>query len=222
MIQQDGCVFFDILAAERWLGHAFTTRGFEGGAGAFETREAAVGRLRDRFFPGVRGAVWGEQVHGKAVALADGRGAPWGERPGVDALIAGAEGVLLTAFSADCPTVFIADRRARAIGLVHSGRRGTEQGVVGACLDEMAAAFNTSPADCVCAISPSIGPCCYPVDLWSLLEEELGKRGVAAVENPRICTSCSPALFHSYRRERGRCGRMVGAMTVRGGGVERR
>jgi copper oxidase (laccase) domain-containing protein len=181
-----------------------------------------VARLRDRFFPGVRGAVWGEQVHGKAVALADGRGASWGERPGVDAVAAGGEGVLLAAFGADCPIVFIADRRLRAIGLVHSGRRGTEQRVVSACLDGMAAAFGTSPADCVCAISPSIGPCCYPVDLWSLLEEELGGRGVAGVENPRICTSCTPGLFHSYRRERGRCGRMVGAMTVRGGGPERR
>ena len=214
MLREDEFLLFGILAEEQWLRHAFTTRRFAERAGAPESRGQMVGRLRDRLFPEARSTVWGEQVHGHTVVLACGGGVSPAEMPGADALIVGEGGVLLAAFGADCPVVFIADRRARAIGLVHSGRKGTEARVVTACLDEMGKAFGTSPSDCACAISPSIGPCCYPVDLWSSLEEELRAAGIARVENPRACTSCRPALFFSYRKERERSGRMVGAMMI--------
>jgi copper oxidase (laccase) domain-containing protein len=164
---------------------------------------------------------WGEQIHGSGVALVDRGGARFGERPGADALVTREPGACLVAFGADCPVVYIADPRNRAIGLVHSGRRGTESRVVTACLAEMERAFGTSPGDCLAAVSPSIGPCCYPVDLWSLIEGELRGLGVARMENPRLCTACDPGLFFSYRRQKGRCGRMAGALMIVGDGAVR-
>lgn len=173
-----------------------------------------VMRLRDTLLPGARAAAWGEQVHGGKVALVEGGDGAFAEKPGADALVTREAGVCLVAFGADCPIVYIADTRTGAIGLAHSGRKGTEAGVATACLDGMGRAFGTAPRDCLCAISPSIGPCCYPVDLWARIEGELRSRGVERIENPRLCTACHPELFFSYRRDKGRCGRMVGALMI--------
>lgn len=213
MLQSGDHFLFHILATEARLAHLFTTRGFaEAAPVAPEGRAEMAARLRERFFPGARAAAWGEQVHGNGVAVV-GRGVS-GEQPGTDALVTREAGVCLVAFGADCPIVFIADARTGAVGLVHSGRKGTEGRVVTACLETMGHEFGTRPADCACAISPSIGPCCYPVDLWARIEDELRSLGAARIENPRACTSCRPEEFFSYRRDRGACGRMAGALML--------
>ncbi len=46
---------------------------------------------------------------------------------GVDALITNVPGVPLITFYADCVPIFILDPKNRAVGLVHSGWRGTVQ-----------------------------------------------------------------------------------------------
>lgn len=215
MIQRDDHCLFDLFAGEKRLAHLFTTRRFaECAPPGIEGRREMVMRLRETFLPGARAAAWGEQVHGRGVALVGRGDGALVEKPGADALVTREAGVCLVAFGADCPIVFIADTRTGAVGLVHSGRKGTEARVVTACLEKMGDAFGTSPADCLCAVSPSIGPCCYPVDLWARIEEELRALGAARIENPRLCTACNPALYFSYRRERGQCGRMVGALMI--------
>ncbi|MEI6633589.1 MAG: polyphenol oxidase family protein, partial [Chlamydiota bacterium] len=215
MIRKNEYHLFDSLAREKRLAHLFTTRRFaECAPPGIEGRRETVMRLRETLLPGARASAWGEQVHGKGVALVDGRDGAFAEKPNADALVTREAGVCLVAFGADCPIVFIADTRTGAIGLVHSGRKGTEARVATACLRKMGDAFGTSPADCLCAVSPSIGPCCYPVDLWARIEEELRSLGAARVENPRLCTACHPDLFFSYRREKGRCGRMLGALMI--------
>ncbi len=213
MIQRDDHCLFRILAAETRLAHVFTTRRFAGDAAVSqEGRAEMTARLLGRFFPGAVAAAWGGQVHGVGVAVVrDGLG---GERPEADALVTGEAGVCLVAFGADCPVVFIADGRSGAVGIAHSGRRGTEGGVVTACIETMGREFGTRAADCACAISPSIGPCCYPVDLWARIEGELRSLGARRVENPRACTSCRPGDFFSYRRDRGARGRMAGALMI--------
>jgi copper oxidase (laccase) domain-containing protein len=223
MIQGDEYSLFDIFAGEKRLAHLFTTKRFaECAPTGPEGRREMVMRLRETLLPGARAAAWGEQVHGRGVALVGGGDGAFAEQPCADALVTREAGVCLVAFGADCPIVFIADTRTGAVGLVHSGRKGTEARVVTACLEKMGDAFGTSPADCLCAVSPSIGPCCYPVDLWARIEEELRALGAARIENPRLCTACRPERFFSYQREKGRCGRMLGALMIETpGGRER-
>ena len=170
--------------------------------------------LREALLPSARAFVWGEQIHGRGVAAVGYVGENFSEISGVDALICSTPGVCIAAFSADCPILYIADREKRVIALVHSGRRGTRDRVVTACMEEMRRSFGSSAVDCLAVVAPSIGPCCYPADLWRSLEEELTAIGVRGVCNPAICTSCHPEIFFSYRRDRGCCGRMLAAMMI--------
>ena len=83
--------------------------------------------------------------------------------PDVDGLITNEPGIVLATFYADCVPLFIVDKKNKAIGLSHSGWRGTV-GRMGACtLNAMKEAYGTKPEDVVVAIGPSICQSCYEV-----------------------------------------------------------
>jgi len=211
IIVQRERIFFTPLQKISWVQHCFTTRQFmEKDMG----RIGMCGELKRRYFPSARAVVWGEQVHGRGVATIDGAAEMFSEIPRADALVCAKTGICLVAFAADCPIVYIADVEKKVIALVHSGREGSEKRVVTACVEKMAREFGTAPADCVVVISPSIGPCSYPVDLWRSIEEECCAVGIGSLMNAKMCTACQPDLFFSYRRERDRCGRMLAAMMI--------
>ena len=80
-----------------------------------------------------------------------------------DGLITNEAGVVLVTFYADCVPLFLVDRKNRAIGLSHSGWKGTV-GRMGACtLAAMEKAYGTKPEDVTAAIGPSICQDCYEV-----------------------------------------------------------
>jgi hypothetical protein len=83
--------------------------------------------------------------------------------PGYDALITDQAGVPLLLRYADCVPVLIYDPCRHAIGLVHSGWRGTVLGITRATVTAMTEAYGCRPADMIAAVGPSIGPCCYEV-----------------------------------------------------------
>ncbi|MCW3098781.1 MAG: Multi-copper polyphenol oxidoreductase, laccase [Chthonomonadaceae bacterium] len=84
--------------------------------------------------------------------------------PGCDALITDTPGLLLGVTAADCLSVFLVDPVHRAIGLAHSGWRGTAGRIVPNTLDAMTAAFGTRPQECLAAIGPGISGAGYEVD----------------------------------------------------------
>ncbi|MBF6612246.1 MAG: peptidoglycan editing factor PgeF [Chloroflexi bacterium] len=82
---------------------------------------------------------------------------------GADAMITDARGLYLLALSADCPPIFFYDPLRQAIGLAHSGWRGTVGRIAANVVGEMSRCFGTVPSDLVVAVGPGIGPCCYAV-----------------------------------------------------------
>ena len=81
----------------------------------------------------------------------------------IDGLITDEPGVVLACFFADCVPLYFVDPVKRAIGLAHSGWRGTVDGM-GACMvKRMAETFGSRPSDCIAAIGPSICRDCYEV-----------------------------------------------------------
>ena len=80
---------------------------------------------------------------------------------GADALITNCEEVVLTLFFADCVPIFLFDPIQNAIGLVHSGWRGTVSQIAAKTVNAMEKAFQSNPADILAGIGPSIGPCCF-------------------------------------------------------------
>ncbi len=91
----------------------------------------------------------------------------------VDGLITNERGIALATFYADCVPLYMVDTENKAIGLSHSGWRGTVQRIGRATLDEMAKAYGTKPCDVRVAIGPSICQDCYEVS--EDVAQEFGK-----------------------------------------------
>ncbi len=81
----------------------------------------------------------------------------------VDGLITDEPGLVLSAFFADCVPLYFLDPVHRAIGLSHSGWRGTVKRMGAATIETMRQAYGTRPEDLLCAIGPSICGRCYEV-----------------------------------------------------------
>ncbi len=81
----------------------------------------------------------------------------------VDGLITNEPGLVLSTFYADCVPLYFIDTKKRAIGLSHSGWRGTVRRMGRVTLETMRREFGTLPEDVICAIGPSICQDCYEV-----------------------------------------------------------
>lgn len=81
----------------------------------------------------------------------------------IDGLITDESGILLACFFADCVPLYFVDPVHHAIGLSHSGWRGTVGRMGQKTLDSMSHSFETRPEDVQAAIGPSICQSCYEV-----------------------------------------------------------
>ena len=150
-----------------------------------------------------------EQVHRGDVAVV-GEGSP-GMSAGVDGLITNDPGVLLGIYVADCCAVFLHDPVNRAFGLVHSGKKGSEIGIVGSAIQRMNQSFGSDPADVVVQLSPCIRPPAYEVDFAGRIRAQCREMGVLPenLHDCGVCTSADLQRFYSYRVEKGKTGRML-------------
>jgi polyphenol oxidase len=180
-------------------------------------REMALQRLEEyhqlarRSF-GTRHFCLAEQVHGNSVAAVTAASAP--KSPRVDALITRDPQVLLGIYVADCCAVFLVDSRRSAIGLVHSGKKGTELNIVGAVIQKMAMEYGTEPADLVAQLSPCIRPPFYEVDFAENIVQSLKRSGVMQVFDSGENTAADLERYYSYRMEKGRTGRMLALLGI--------
>lgn len=81
----------------------------------------------------------------------------------VDGLITDVPGLVLATFYADCVPLFFVDPVHRAIGLSHSGWKGTVNRMGRVTVERMREAFGTRPEELLAAIGPSICQDCYEV-----------------------------------------------------------
>lgn len=97
----------------------------------------------------------------------------------VDGLITNVPGIVLAAFYADCVPLFFVDTRHRAVGLSHSGWRGTAGRIGQRTLEAMQTEYGTRPEDVAAAIGPSICRDCYEVseDVAKAFREAFPKPG---------------------------------------------
>ncbi len=81
----------------------------------------------------------------------------------VDGLVTDLAGVTLVTFFADCVPLYLVDPVHRAIGLSHSGWRGTVHRMGKVTLEVMRREYGTRAEDVIAAIGPSICQDCYEV-----------------------------------------------------------
>jgi polyphenol oxidase len=152
-----------------------------------------------------------QQVHGNKIAVADdcGRRPVGGEFPGCDGLITNQRGVALGVYVADCCAVYIVDPKTPAIGLVHSGRKGTELGVVTNAIRQMTERYGSDTTNMIVQLSPCIRPPRYEVDFAAEIVNQCRALGVKEIHDVGVCTGCDLDHYYSYRAEKGKTGRML-------------
>lgn len=129
---------------------------------------------------------------------------------------------------ADCYPVALSD--GEQVAMLHCGWRPLAGGIVERAVER----FSSPPS---AAIGPGIGGCCYEVgdevlsafegiegaasgrmlDLRRVIAAKLADAGVSDVQHVDACTSCSPEVYFSHRRDNGVTGRQAG-LIVRDGG----
>lgn len=95
----------------------------------------------------------------------------------VDGLITNVPGIVLTTYYADCVPLYILDPVNKAIGLSHSGWKGTVNRIGENTLKLMNENYGTNPKDVICCIGPSICQDCYEIseDVANEFINEFGK-----------------------------------------------
>jgi copper oxidase (laccase) domain-containing protein len=153
--------------------------------------------------------VTAEQVHGNRIAVIDRAIRSDQHFAGCDGLISNQPQVALGIHVADCCAVFVVDPKIEAIGLIHSGKRGTELAIVGEAIKQMQEQFGSKPADLVVQLSPCIRPPHYETDFAAKIVAQCGDAGVRQVHGSGVCTACQLDQYYSYRAEKGKTGRML-------------
>lgn len=189
-------LFYKRLQEIPWIKHCFTTRGGGVSQGIFSSMNLSFTRGDEREaveenFHRIAKAmgtdygkfVFTDQTHTTKVRKVEAKDAGAGilrERGyhDVDGLITDVPGMVLSTFYADCVPLYFVDTEHHAIGLSHSGWRGTVGRMGRVTIEAMNREYGTKPEQLLCAIGPSICQDCYEVsqDVAEEFQREFGLR----------------------------------------------
>lgn len=153
-----------------------------------------------------------------------------------DAMYTMSGGTCLGIYTADCVPVMLYEPERRIVAAVHAGWRGTVSRISAKAVRKMEQTVSFNPETAFAVIGPSIGKCCYEVDvdvaarfmdnladhaeyvhegkngkyLIDLVEAnicQLRRSGIQNIEAMHICTSCNTHI-PSYRRDGSQTGKI--------------
>lgn len=174
-------LYYPLLAQTGMVKHCFTTRIGGVSEGIFSSMNLSFTRgdeasavrtnfkrLAEALEVDCEKFVFTDQTHTTNVRKVTGEDAGKGlmkarDYSDVDGLITNEPGVVLSTFYADCVPLYFVDTVHRAIGLSHSGWRGTVGRMGAVTVDAMRREYGSNPEDIFCAIGPSICQDCYEV-----------------------------------------------------------
>ena len=134
----------------------------------------------------------------RAVTEEDAGKGIWRERDyqDVDGLVTNVPGITLVTFFADCVPLYVIDPVHRAIGLSHSGWRGTVERMGEKTLKVMEKEYGTRAEDVVVGIGPSICQDCFEVG------PEVADAFAGAFQKEKL-----PCLY--YKKENGKYKKII-------------
>jgi Uncharacterized conserved protein len=97
---------------------------------------------------------------------------------------------------------------------VHSGRKGTELGVVTNAIRQMIERFGSDPANMVVQLSPCIRPPHYEINFAAAIIQQCRALDVQHIHDSGTCTACDLDRYYSYRAEKGKTGRMLAVIAL--------
>ena len=131
----------------------------------------------------------------------------------VDGLITDVPGLVLATFYADCVPLYFVDPIRKAVGLSHSGWRGTVHKIGKITVQAMADQYGSRPEDIVAIIGPYYrkenGK--YQLNLWRANEIVMEEAGILPenIHTTQWCTCCNPELLYSHRASKGKRGNLA-------------
>ena len=128
---------------------------------------------------------------------------------GCDAIITNQQGIALGIHVADCCAVYIVDPKTPAIGLAHSGKKGTALEIAAKTIRQMKECFGSDPENMIVQLSPCIRPPHYEINFAAEIIRQCRSYGVKQIHDSGICTACDLDRYYSYRAEKGKTGRML-------------
>jgi polyphenol oxidase len=182
------------------------------------------------------------QVHGSQVFFAD-HHLPLPGPPDADAATSGDPSRALTVQVADCVPLLMAHGSSGHVGVAHAGWRGTAAGIALAASSALGdgagqvAAIGPSIGPCCYEVGAELRDRFrdggwargaddwfeqragrWYLDLWRANVDQLVAAGVPAraIHVSRLCTSCHPDWFPSYRRDGAGAGRLAGVIRAAG------
>ncbi|HKP04821.1 MAG TPA: polyphenol oxidase family protein [Chthoniobacterales bacterium] len=210
---------FPALSALPGIVHGFTLR--SPGIEMSHDKQEALARLdgvhrdiREQHGLGSMPFVTAQQVHGNRIGVVDDATADNACFESCDGLIAQRRGICLGIYVADCCAVYLVDPVRKAIGLVHSGKKGTELGIAASAIKAMTEHFGSRASDLVVQLSPCIRPPHYEIDFAAEIVRQCRALGVASVQDCGVCTACDLNRYYSYRAQKGRTGRMLAFLAL--------
>ncbi len=150
-----------------------------------------------------------QQIHGDKIAIVDKPVVGDKELGGCDGIVTNQKKIALGIHVADCCAVYIVDPNRSAIGLVHSGKRGTELAIASKAIQRMRENFGSNPVELIVQLSPCIRPPHYEIDFAAKIIEQCRAAGVKKIHDSGVCTACDIDRYYSYRAEKGKTGRML-------------
>jgi polyphenol oxidase len=156
-----------------------------------------------------------QQVHGNKIAVVDQRVDADKEFAGCDGLVTNQREIALGIHVADCGALYLVDPKTPAIGLVHSGKKGTEQAIATNAVQMMRENFGSDPAKMIAQLSPCIRPPHYEIDFGATILEQLRAAGLTQIYASSECTACDIERYYSYRAEKGKTGRMLALLGLK-------
>ncbi len=141
-----------------------------------------------------------EQIHGKKIIKLDKVVTKIKEG---DGLVTNKQGIYLMIKAADCNQIAFFDVKNNAIALIHAGAKGLENGIIKKTVVSLKKYFGSNPKDLIIQFGPSIGPCCYRIDIWQEAKNQLIACGILEknIDNPRICTYENKDYFSHRQAE---------------------
>ncbi|MDD3692710.1 MAG: peptidoglycan editing factor PgeF [Oscillospiraceae bacterium] len=174
---------FPSLDKLQFVRHGFSTRLGGVSTGVFQSMnlsftrnddKAAVHQNFERFCSAinvdVRNVVLPDQRHNTEIynATANDRGRGIFKEKGysnIDGLVTDEPNVVLCTQYADCVPLFFADKVRRVVGMAHAGWKGTAARIGRVIVERMCSDYGCHPKNIIAGIGPSIGLCCFEVDL---------------------------------------------------------
>ena len=144
-----------------------------------------------------------------------------------DAMITNLKNVALVIKTADCIPIVLYDNKTKILAVIHSGWKGTLNGIVKEVLNKMLTTYNVDIKNIKAYLYPSIRKCHfevekdvynmfknkiknidkytnkngikYYIDLQNIVINDLKECGITNIYDANICTYCQHDKYYSYR-----------------------